>query len=90
MFKLMAMQSGKPLHFFPMSMYTHKLVPPPNEAATAALGETRSAKRGPVSIHFMDETNGLGGLKDKEFSAELQKSVEDSYSALVSWHESHK
>ena len=89
MFKLMAMQSGKPLHFFPMAMYTHKLVPPPNEAATAALGETRSAKRGPVSVHFLDETDGLGGLKDKEFSAALQKSVEDSYSALCAWHDAN-
>ena len=34
----MAMQSQRPLHFFPMAMYTHKLVPPPSTAATAELG----------------------------------------------------
>jgi hypothetical protein len=90
MFKLMSMQSGKPMHFFPMAMYTHKLVPPPSEAATAALGETRSAKRGPVSIDFLDETDGLGGLKDKEFSAALQKSVEEAYARLVAWHDASK
>ena len=52
------------MHFFPMAMYTHKLVPPPKEVSTE-LGETRSAKRGAVSIDILDETDGLGGLKDK-------------------------
>lgn len=54
----------QPMHFFPMAMYTHKLVPPPKEVSTE-LGETRSAKRGAVSIDILDETDGLGGLKDK-------------------------
>ena len=52
------------MHFFPMAMYTHKLVPPPKEVSTE-LGEVRSAKRGAVSIDILDETDGLGGLKDK-------------------------
>lgn len=30
MFKLLAMQTKKPIHFFPMAMYTSKLVPPPD------------------------------------------------------------
>jgi hypothetical protein len=81
------MQSGKPLHFFPMSMYTHKLVPPPSAAATAELGEARSAKRGPVSVEFLDETDGLGGLKDKAFTAELQANVNKSYENLCAWHD---
>ena len=29
MFKLIAMQSRKPMHFVPMAMYTHQLIPPP-------------------------------------------------------------
>ena len=37
----------QPMHFFPMAMYTHTLVPPPKEVSTE-LGETRSAKRGAV------------------------------------------
>jgi hypothetical protein len=52
------------MHFFPMAMYTHTLVPPPKEVSTE-LGETRSAKRGAVSVDILDETDGLGGLKDK-------------------------
>jgi len=85
MFKILAMQSGKPMHFFPMSMYTNKLVPPPKDVSSS-LGEARSAKRGAVSLEFLNETNGLGGLKDKEFLAEVQGAVEKSYASLVAWH----
>ena len=58
------MQYHKPMHFFPMAMYTHQLVPPP-KSVSSSLGEERSAKRGVVSVSFLDETDGLGGLKDK-------------------------
>lgn len=64
MFRMMAYQSGKPMHFFPMAMYTNKLVPPPKEVSSE-LGEGRSGKRGPVSVTICDETDGIGGLKDK-------------------------
>jgi hypothetical protein len=89
MFKLVGMQSGKPMHFFPMAMYTHTLVPPPKEVSST-LGETRSAKRGAVSIDILDETDGMGGLKDKVFAADLQKRVEEAYRGLVEWHKSHQ
>ena len=36
MFKLMAMQSKKPLHFFPMAMHTNKLIPPPDTVLLTA------------------------------------------------------
>ena len=85
MFKLVAMQSGKPMHFFPMSMYTHELVPPP-QGRSSAVGEPRSAKRGAVSMHFLDETDGLGGLKDKVFTYDIQRHVEEKYLSLVAWH----
>lgn len=71
-----------------MAMYTHKLIPPPDSFSTS-LGETRSAKRGPISVHFLDETDGLGGLKDKEFTKELQDRVEAAYQSLTSWHEAN-
>ena len=87
MFKLMAIQSGKPLHFFPMAMYTHRLVPPPDAQATAEVGESRSAKRGPISIAWLPETDGLGSLKDKEFSEKIEKSVIMAYNKLCEWHD---
>lgn len=42
------------MHFFPMAMYTHQLVPPP-KTISSAIGEQRSAARGEVSIHFLEE-----------------------------------
>lgn len=64
MFKILAMQSQKPAHFFPMAMFTHQLVPPP-KTLSSSLGEERNAQRGEVSIDVLAETDGLGGLKDK-------------------------
>lgn len=85
MFKLVGMQSGKPIHFFPMAMYTHRLVPPP-KTTDSALGEKRSAKRGAVSVKFLPQTDGIGGLKDKEFTAEVQAAVDAAYADLVGFH----
>lgn len=89
MFKLIAMQSKKPMHLFPMAMYSHKLIPPPS-TVSSSLGESRSAKRGAVSIAFLPETDGLGGLKDKEFAQDIQDRVEAAYKNLVDWHNSHQ
>lgn len=85
MFKLVGMQSGKPIHFFPMAMFTHRLVPPP-KTTDSALGEKRSAKRGAVSVKFLPQTDGIGGLKDKEFTAEVQAAVDGAYAELVKFH----
>jgi len=87
MFKLLAMQTKKPLHFFPMAMFTHQLVPPP-DSVSGQVGESRSAKRGAISVTFLEETNGLGGLKDKEFTSEVQAKVEKAYAELVKFHKS--
>jgi len=89
MFKLVCMQTRKPMHFFPMAMYTHTLVPPP-KTVSLELGETRSAKRGAVSMEILDETDGLGGLKDKEFTADIQTKVNAAYQRLVEWHDTFK
>lgn len=87
MFKLVAMQSKKPTHFYPMAMYTHTLVPPP-ESVSSGLGESRSGKRGAVSVTILPETDGLGGLKDKEFTADIQSKVDQAYAELMSFHSS--
>jgi glycerol-3-phosphate O-acyltransferase len=85
MFKIVAMQSKKRMHFFPMAMFTHQLVPPPVDVSSG-LGEERSAKRGAVSVEFLPETDGLGGLKDKEFAADVQRSVDEAYQRLADFH----
>eukprot|EP01035_Chromulina_nebulosa_P019310 gene19310-25171_t len=89
MFKLISMQSKKPTHFYPMAMYTHTLVPPP-DSVSSTLGESRSGKRGAVSVALLAETDGIGGLKDKEFTEEIQIRVDQAYKELVDYHKSVK
>ena len=72
-----------------MAMFTHRLVPPP-KATDSALGEKRSAKRGAVSVMFLPQTDGIGGLKDKEFTAEVQAAVDGAYAELVKFHGSRQ
>ena len=63
-----------------MAMYSNQLVPPPKGVSnvtmfkpfrlvclqvSSGLGEERSGKRGPVSIHLLPPMTDLGGLKDK-------------------------
>mmetsp|Transcript_30885 Transcript_30885/g.52255 ORF Transcript_30885/g.52255 Transcript_30885/m.52255 type:complete len:387 (+) Transcript_30885:95-1255(+) len=89
MFKLISMQSQKKMHFVPMAMYTHQLIPPP-KSVSSSLGEERSAKRGAVSVKVLDATDGIGGLKDKEYKAEVEASVKAAYDELSAWHDSRK
>ena len=49
MFYLMAKKAGKPTHFYPMSLFTYNLLPPP-ENIQVELGETRHAKRVPIHL----------------------------------------
>lgn len=85
MFRILSMQSGKKMHFFPMAMFTHELIPPP-ETRSNGLFEKRTAKRARVSIDLLNNMEDLGGLKDKEYLAEVQEKVDNSYKALSDWH----
>lgn len=49
MFLLMAKRAGTPTHFYPMSLVTFDLLPPPDTIRTE-LGETRHANRTPVHM----------------------------------------
>jgi len=50
------------------------------------VGEERSAKRGAVSIHVLDEMDGLGGLKDKDYRDLMERRVVAAYKDLCAWH----
>lgn len=54
MFYLMAKKSKQPTHFYPLSLSTYELFPPP-ETIQKELGEARLAKRVPVFLSFLDE-----------------------------------
>eukprot|EP00438_Fugacium_kawagutii_P004567 Skav202825 [mRNA] locus=scaffold3852:185537:191481:- [translate_table: standard] len=46
-----ARNNGPQTHFMPLAMWTHRLVPPP-EDAKASVGESRSAQRAAVALNF--------------------------------------
>jgi len=76
-----AARSGPKTHFFPLAMWTHRLVPPP-EDAKAGVGEARSAARAPVGLSFGEvmDAQALGGRK--KFPAAAEKLVNELYDAL--------
>eukprot|EP00443_Scrippsiella_acuminata_P023234 CAMPEP_0115180368 /NCGR_PEP_ID=MMETSP0270-20121206/6883_1 /TAXON_ID=71861 /ORGANISM="Scrippsiella trochoidea, Strain CCMP3099" /LENGTH=409 /DNA_ID=CAMNT_0002593365 /DNA_START=151 /DNA_END=1380 /DNA_ORIENTATION=+ len=62
---------GRRTHFFPLAMWSHQLVPPP-EGTQAAVGEARSTKRAPIGIELGPELDlkAAGGRKGMPQAAE--------------------
>jgi glycerol-3-phosphate O-acyltransferase len=54
MFYLMAQRAGHPTQFYPLTLKTHELLPPP-ETIQVELGEIRKAKRGKIHLAFGPE-----------------------------------
>lgn len=76
-----AEKAGSKTHFFPLAMWTHRLVPPPDDTKKQ-VGEERSARRAAVGIAFGDEVDPekVGGRK--VFPGIIEKQVNDHYWAL--------
>ena len=51
MFYLMSLRAGHPTHFYPLSLKTYPLLPPP-ETVQSELGESRTAKRAGIHLCF--------------------------------------
>jgi len=68
-------------HFFPLAMWTHRLVPPPQEAVSD-VGEERSAERAAVGLAFGEEVcpESVGGRK--KFPEVIEKRVNEAYWAI--------
>ncbi len=69
MFYLMARQADKPTHFYPLSLKTYDLMPPPKQVFKE-LGEKRETKFTPVFLNFGDEIDmenfpGSHEIRDK-------------------------
>lgn len=54
MFRLLSMKAKKKAHFYPLSMYTYTVLPPPEKVAME-VGERRPILRKPVHLTFGDE-----------------------------------
>jgi glycerol-3-phosphate O-acyltransferase len=58
LFYLMAQKSGTPTHFYPMSLVTYDVLPPP-ETIQIEVGEMRHAGRAPIHLAIGSEINML-------------------------------
>jgi len=56
--------AGPTTRYFPLAMWSHRLVPPP-EDTVSSVGESRSAKRAPIGLEFgpVMDPEELGGRK---------------------------
>ena len=54
MFRLMADKANRPTHFYPLSMFTYPICPPP-VAVGGEIGETRTVKFHPAGLVFGEE-----------------------------------
>lgn len=79
--KKTAKAGGRKTHFFPLAMWTHRLVPPP-DGQKAQVGEGRSAARAPVGIHFGSEIDPEEAGGRKLFPKVIEAAVGDQYSEL--------
>jgi len=91
MFKLMAAKSKRPAHFYPLSMFTYPICPPPQQVG-GAVGERRTVKFAPAALHFGDEVDikaafaGPDATKDEQRDAmksHIEGTVATNYNALA-------
>jgi glycerol-3-phosphate O-acyltransferase len=81
MFYLMARRAKTPTHFYPLSLSTYDILPPP-ETIQKELGEMRRAKRCPLQIAFADEFD----MEKFPGSEENEKSVRRKAKADAIWN----
>lgn len=77
LFRIIAKQSGKPVHFYPLALNTYTLFPPPKEVEKE-LGERREVSCGPAKIAFGPEI-------DMELNLELPKKEQRQKRADAAW-----
>lgn len=69
MFRLMGQKSRTPTHFYPMSMVSYDLCPPP-DFVEAGVGEKRNVRFTPVGISIGEEVPNVGGAEKRHLFTE--------------------
>eukprot|EP00435_Cladocopium_sp_Y103_P065298 s385_g27.t1 len=72
---------GPKTHFMPLAMWTHRLVPPP-EDAKASVGESRSAQRAAVALNFGEELDVAEHGGRKKYPKVIEKRVNELYDSV--------
>ncbi|GMI03665.1 hypothetical protein TrRE_jg6741 [Triparma retinervis] len=82
MFRLMARKSKTPTHFYPMSMASYELCPPP-DSVEAGTGERRNIRYTRIGITVGEETVNVGGLEARhKFCENAEEECEKNYEQL--------
>jgi glycerol-3-phosphate O-acyltransferase len=55
MMRITAEKSSRPTHFYPMSLLTYDMLPPPASVGGAQLGEVRTCAYAPMNMHVAEE-----------------------------------
>lgn len=83
MFRLMGRKSKIPTHFYPMSMVSYDLCPPP-DFVEAGVGEQRNVRFTPIGIAVMDEVPNVGGAEKRHlFTEKAEEECIDGYVKLL-------
>ena len=83
MFRLMGRKSKTPTHFYPMSMVSYDLCPPP-DFVEAGVGEQRNVRFTPIGIAVMDEVPNIGGAEKRHlFTEKAEEDCIDGYVQLL-------
>lgn len=80
MFRLMGRKSKVPTHFYPMSMVSYDLCPPP-DFVEAGVGEQRNVRFTPIGITIGEEVPNIGGAEKRHLFTE--KAEEDCVEGYV-------
>lgn len=82
MFRLMARKSKVPTHFYPMSMVSYELCPPP-DTIDSGTGEKRNIRHTKIGIFVGEETVNEGGLEARhKFTDNAEEVCERNYKVL--------
>lgn len=81
MFRLIASQSGRPTHYYPLSLATYALLPPPN-IINKEMGEERHTKCTPIHLAFGEEID----MMHFPGSENLDKKMLRSHRAEYIWN----
>lgn len=91
MMRITARKSGKPVHFYTMSLATYAMLPPPESVGGATFGEPRTVTYAPMNMSVAPEVDwealGPENVKDKEERSRkralhLQNLIEQNYEKI--------
>lgn len=82
MFRLMGNKSKQPTHYYPLSMVSYEICPPP-DFVEAGTGEQRNFRFTPVGIKVGEELESVGGLESRQsFNEHTFAQIQQDYYEL--------